>query len=262
MVYLISTGICFLVNLLLGNQFTFSVLNSIILLTSLLIFQRFNKKKKVSLLIILISLVPIFLYQPINILVPLCLLLSLILLFLADKYNNFFLISSLLFFSLSSLLSNGILTSKSDLNFQRLIWNRELIEHKIITHQRDAMYLPYPIRRAVYNRGIYIYQGLADFFKLISLKNLADLILLANLYPLAIGVKQIWKKNKKHLKYLSHFLGLTILITGLSRYIDKFHSLYSFGPFLIYLIMLGVNKVNKKIYFGLMGLSLFLTFYA
>lgn len=243
----ISVVLVFVVNVLKENSWLIAGLNAVIFGLSILVF-----KFKKPLLLLILALIPIFSFDIKNIWVNIgiIMILSLLGLLKIKKLNKICWCLIILIFIVINLLAARILNQSWQWDKSQLIFSINNIKEWIIYHQKDAVFLPYKARLLVYNPLIYLYYFLGNLGHLITFRNLSNLILMANLYPLFFGLKE----NKKKIVWL--FLIISLVIAGIDRSPDKFNSLYALAPLFLYLIGSGFEKMNKKIYFGLLLLNL------
>lgn len=253
----------FLINLLSHHPLLISITNSSSLGLSVYLFTKnLNLKLTlfVSLIIISFGLMPLFHFSPTYEVISLLNLFLLFLLYLYINLHKKYLILTIwgMLLLFGNIYSGEIIKYPFNIQYSQLIFNSPEINFHINRHQQDALFIPYKIRLVVYSKLIYVYALLTNLFNFLNLKSLSDILLIANLYPLFIGIyKALKQKNKLRDIFIVGFL-ITALIAGVDRSTDKFQSLYLLGPIFIYLILLGLQSVNKKIYLSLWVLSLFI----
>lgn len=256
--FLISTILCLLLSILINylshKDLLVSLVNSITLTLSVYIFYNYinSKNSFLNSLIISFPLIPLFSYLPNNTFISFLPLLSLGIINLYIRFpKKWILVIWALFLLLGGAYSGEIIKYPFDVQDSQLIFNSPEINYNIQRHQQDAMFLPFKARQIIYSKLIIGYAALNNFFDFLNLKNLSDILLIANLYPLFVGMYRIFgQKNSLWNIFLITFL-ITVLIAGIDRSPDKFQSLYLLGPVFIYLIILGINKLNRKVYFAL-----------
>lgn len=137
----------------------------------------------------------------------------------------------------------------------KLIFDIPSIRDSVLQHQRDARYLPYRIRLIVFNNFIYVYQALRNIANFWNLFNINHIFLLANLYPIYYGFKLIYKE-----KYIWYICVLGIfsgsLVIGVNKMVDIRMASWFMMPIFGYLIYRGIKRVNMKLYFSLLIISL------
>jgi hypothetical protein len=248
----ISVGICFLINIFFKNNILVAGSNSIIFLLSILVVKKFN-----PIFLPILALMPIFSFDIKQIQINFLLIAFLGLIFLAKNIKvgkNIIILLALGLFVWGNLLGAKIINWPNLPDISQLITKSEPIKNYIIQHQKDTVFLPYKARLLIYNPLTYIYYGLGNMLHLVTLGNLIDVILLVNIYPLIMGfVKQI--KEKKDIWFWI-FLTASLIIIGLDKSPDKFNSLYFLSPILIWLTTKGLEKINGKIYLGLLAVNI------
>lgn len=139
----------------------------------------------------------------------------------------------------------------------KLIFDMPSIRDTVLQHQKDARYLPYRIRLLVFNNLVYIYQMFRNMTSFWNINNINRIILLANIYPIYLGLKQI-SKNK--IKLWTCILGIlaTSIVIGLNKMVDARSATWFILPIFAYLTIIGIQKINFKIYLPLLLISLFL----
>lgn len=261
---IISSFLSFALNLLFDHNLSVSLLNCLTLGLSVYLFQNYLASKKSLFNIFLtvsLGLIPLFYYLPANKLIAYLPLFSLGLFYLyrklPKKYGIIIFWGLFLFFG--NFYSGEIIKYPFNIQHSQLIFNSPEVNYNMHRHQQDALFIPYKARLLVYSQLVYVYALLTNLFNFLNLKNLSDILLIANLYPLFVGIHNIFKhKNIFRSFILTAFL-VTALTAGIDRSTDKFQSLYLLGPIFIYLILYGAQTINKKLYFTLWILSLFIS---
>jgi hypothetical protein len=252
---LILTGsviLCFLINIFLKNNIWVAVSNAIIFGLSVLILKRFN-----PFFLPVLALAPIFNFDIKQIQINFLLIAFLGLIFLAKKIKtgkNLVILIALGLFVWGNLLGAKIINWPNSFDISQPITGIEPIKDYMNQHQKDTVFLPYKVRLLIYNPLIYIYYGLGNMFHLITLGNLASVILWVNIYPLIIGIWEKIKEKKKIWFWIFLTTGLAIIAIDKSN--DKFNSLYFLSPILVYLTAKGLEKINVKIYAVLLGVTI------
>lgn len=258
---LLSSLLSLSLNLFTHQNLFASFVNSLTLGLSVYFFQNLlNLKRGLFHYFILISsgLIPLFFFLPTNMFFSFFPLLILGIIYLYSRNpNKLFLVVFGFILFVGILYCNEVVKFPFEIQQMQLIYNSPEVNYNLTRHQEDALFLPYKMRLIVYSKLIYLYALLTNFFDFLNFKNLYETLMLANLYPLFIGIYKIIRENQK-LKFLiiTAFL-ITLFIAGLDRSPDKSQSLYLISPLLIYLIILGAENVNKKIYFLLWIISIF-----
>lgn len=251
-----------LINYFSHNNLFISLMNPLTYVLSIHLFKTNLITKNFlfkPFLIILFALIPLFYYLPNHYLISLLPLFSLVFLYLYNKFPSRYLIiiwGISLFFG--NLYSSGLIEYPFKIQSSQLIFNSPEINYNIQRHQQDALFIPYRVRLLVYSQLIYIYAFLTNLFNFLNLKNLYDILLIANIYPFFTGI-YILIKQKSRFKdiCLTAFL-ITALTVGIDRSSENFKSLYLLGPIFIYLILLGSQIISRKIYVVFWILSFFL----
>lgn len=264
---LVSLGaffLCFALNFLNHGQLFVAILNSLLLVLSIFFFQSFSGKKIFSItpvFLILLGVIPLFHFNPQQVFTNYLQLTTLGLWLFAIKIRNkkikYLLFSAgILFIFWGSLTTGRLLNWSFDFDKERTIFHVPSFQNAIIRHRKEALYAPFQLRPLIFSSLVYFYNFLANIAHFLSLKNLYDVLLIANLYPLFWGLTSSLKsaKNKHGLIYLG--LLVTLIVIGLNRVPDKFNSLYFSSPLLLYFILLGLEKINIKVYALLLFLSL------
>ena len=241
-------------------------INILVLVLSILVFSHFGKLPKSPLKIfflVLLSLMPIVWFNPHLLPVSLLQLTFIALCLLLPKLPQparvlLFLIA-LGVFCWGSLLSGNILTWPLTLHVERTIFSEAAIYNGIIKHQQDAIYLPYRLRLSIYNPLIYFNYFAKNLFGLFTLQRFYDVILLANIYPLVLGIINFLHARKNSLRALILAAVVIIVITtGINKSTDPFNSLFFALPVLVFFIIEGFVSMNSRVYMVLLGLSLIL----
>ena len=123
----------------------------------------------------------------------------------------------------------------------------------------ESNYMPYIIRSVIFNPSVNFYVILSKLAGLFTLKNLYDSLLIANIYPLVIGLTldlRNWNKSKTLLILCILLISLSMVV---SRSVEINNTFILLSPFLIYFILRGLNSVNKKIYLALFIISIFIS---
>lgn len=259
---ILSALLSFILNLFYHHNLLAALLNSLTLSLSVYFFQSYLTSKKSpfnTILIISLGTIPLFYYKPTDWIISLLSLSILGFFYLYRKYSSRYLIiiGGLILF-LGNLYSGGIIKYPIKLEYSQLIFHSPEINFNLEKHQQDALFIPYQARLIVYSKLIYIYALLTNLFNFLTLINLADILLIANLYPFFIGISKIFKLEKSFRKIFLTTFSIAALTIGIDRSTDKFQSLYLLGPIFIILILIGAQTINKKKYIALWFFSLFL----
>src|SRR3989344_7178430 len=247
------TSVCtFLVifglNIAFHGHLSVALINSLLVFL-LVIFFRFlsdsEKTKKEKYLALLPITIPLFFYNPqdlVTYLLPIVVLVSWILLAYSN-YNKWFFFTGIFLIFISQLIAGGIVKIPFDIETDKLIFNTPSIQNAVEKHQQDALYFPFKLRAVIFNDLVYVYYGLTRAFDFLTLKAFYETLLLANLYPLFVGILTILKQNKTRDKFIYLNLLATLLVIAINQSPDKFISFLIVSPFLMYLIFLGFEKI-------------------
>lgn len=252
----------FIINIFTHQQLWISLTNSLILILSWLLFKTNFPDIKIPapLVIITLGVMPILNFQPEDPIIPISLILNLCLLIIYQKTSLFskpLLISTILFIIISFLFGTRIIDSDFTFNKFQTIFSNELIPLSINLH-RGELNLPSFLESIIYNKlTVYLSYSVANLLNFINLKNLYDPLLIANLYPLALGVYWFFR-NFRQRKIILIWLIMILGIFSINKTFDKFSSLYIALSLILYFIFLGFSKIKPKIYFLLFILSLFI----
>lgn len=255
--------LCFFLNILNHGNIWIGVLNTLLLGLSLYFFQNFSHQKISSIkspYLILLGTIPLFNHYYENYILIFfaigIILLFLIYLKIGLKYLLVFLI--FLYMFVASLYAGEIIKFPFSLQGDRLIFNDNWTNLAITGMQREALYILYSLRLLIFNSSVYLYVMLSKMAELFMLKNLYDVLLVANLYPLFNGIildLRSWKKQK--LLIISSIFLISFTVVS-SRAVDIFNTFLLMSPFLMYFILKGLGSINEKIYILLMIFSLFI----
>lgn len=259
-----SVFFCFLFNVLTHHNIQYAFYNSFLFAISLTIAILSNKKLSgfAPIFIITTFLIPLFNFIPNKPIIYIFLYIYLTLWLISIKINNvrnIIIVFGFVSFLWGTLISNDIILYPMQLNQERMMITDRVIQDKISYHQKDARYVPYKIRLILFNKSVYLYSALSSIAYFLSLKNLSDTILAANIYPLILGIVALYK-NKKNIFDKAVLWGfiINLFIIGINKSPDKFNSLFMSAPLFLYLIISGFKKINKYIYAILLLVSLML----
>lgn len=212
-----------------------------------------------SIFFISLVLTPLLYYQSKTFFIYPLALLSILFFVLYKKFlKTSIMVVWLIFLFIGNLYVSEVINFPFDIQESQLIFNSPEINYHIKRHQEDALYLPYKIRQLVYSSPVFFYASISNFFDLITIKNISDILLLANVYPLFLGLYEITSERNRLRNFILLSFLITLITTGIDRSADKFQSLYLLFPMFIYLIFLGYKKVDKKLYISLFILSIFI----
>lgn len=262
-----AVSICFFLNIYIHHNIVFALLNAILLGLSLLIVFLYSNKFTgiLPVFIVATSLIPLFYFIPNNPIVYNFTYAYLILWVSSIKFTKIKSLLVIIGFVLllwGTLISNNLITFPISVNRERLIFKNRVVQEKISYHQKDARYVPYRMRRILFNNSVYVYSSISNVAFFLSFQNLYNILLIANIYPLIIGIIFSWRNKKQYFNgVILLALALTFFALGINSSADKFNSLFIATPLLLYLIIQGLQKVNKKIYALLLIISLILISY-
>lgn len=171
-----------------------------------------------------------------------------LLLIIKTKFKFLALIFGLFYILVADLLISGIIIWPFHFQADHTILANKHVSNAILTHQQDALYLPFPIRSLLFNSSVYFYFLFTHAFSFLSLKNLADIFLLANLYPLTLGFFKLIHHPIIEKIFFVGSLFITIIILGFSRSVPENYFFIVIAPILLYLIVLGFKSLDIKLY--------------
>lgn len=272
--------LCFILNYLKSQQIVISLANGLIIFFSINIFlfglgkndlHNFISDWKRLIFVLILGLIPIFSYLPDYRNLVYVLLTGLVIIYLGliiDKFKPIFLLIGFSIIFLGNLLSIGVINidsfnGKVVLNPKGLIFHNFSSNNVVesVNWHRNYLVLPFNLSSIMFNKLIYSRYLYSNMMKAISLNTFNDIILLCNLYPLIYGVYFFYKKNLYGKKVILIWTSLVFFGTAINLSFDKYKSFYFLGPILLYLILLGLTKINLKIYLLLFLLSLFIQIY-
>lgn len=251
---------CFLLNILNHGQLWIGALNTLLLTLSIFLFQNYSHQKISSiksLYIILLGAIPLFnhYYQNYILIFFAIGIILLFLMYLKLKFKYLLTTIILLYIFVASLYAGEILKFPFSFQGDLLVFNNNWTNQAITEMQREALYIPYILRPLVFNGLVYIYVILSKTAELFMLKNLYDVLLIANLYPLFQGIisdLKFWDRRK--LLIISSIFLISFTVVS-SRAVDIFNTFLLLSPFLLYFILKGFGSINKRIYLLLMVIS-------
>jgi hypothetical protein len=256
---------CFILNIIKHNNIIIGILYVGIFALSLYFYQIYAGKKIITnnlIYLIFLGLAPLFNHYPKDPIVLLFTIITLVLflVYLKVKSNKFVLCLVILWALFSGLYTSDIIKLPFLINKDLLIYSDNWSRQAINMLNIEALYLPYKIRPLIFNNGVYLYTLISNVFEIFTIKNLYEIVLLVNLYPLLSGVVLNIKKGVKERYIFYLYILIILLTTGISRAPDNFSSLLLLSPFFVYLILVGLENINKKIYFILALLSFVILF--
>ena len=165
----------------------------------------------------------------------------------------------LLFFIVftGGLFTTRVINKDFSVDTVKLIFDMPSISDSVSQHQKDARYLPYKLRLVVFNQSIYLYQALRNIAKFLSLSNFNKIFLLANLYPILLGLRSLYKD--KYLWWICIvWLSATLSVVGINKMVDARSATWFSMPIFGYLIIRGIKKINFKVYIPMLFISVLL----
>jgi len=159
-------------------------------------------------------------------------------------------------------LVGGFFTTRvvsKDFSFDgvKLITDMPSIRDSIKQHQKDARYVPYRVRLLVFNNSVYVYQILRNIANFWNLDNINKIMLGGNFYPLILGLKLLWLRQRDWFWICVGGLMAGSIVVGLNKMVDVRAASWFMLPILGYLIVKGLEEVRWKTYAILMVVSLF-----
>lgn len=255
---LISTT--FLLDLFLKVNVYTAILNIALLFSSIYFYLSVSNMRINSIknpLFILLAGIPLFTHHIDTPFILLAIGLTILLIaFLKSKSNKFFGIIIFLYIGFASLYVSGLI--KFPFLFQRnLFITSDNFQSLYIAQMRsEALYLPYQLRRLIFNQSIFLYVALSKMAGLFALKNFYDVLLIANLYPMITGIVLDIKSWNHSRAFIIFSVLVASFVMVFSRSVNIFNDFILFAPFIVYYIFRGFESTNKKIYLLLFILSL------
>ncbi len=178
---------------------------------------------------------------------------------LPKKPAIFLFLITLIVFTFGTLLSGKIISWPFNFHPDRLIFDEPTIRDGIRKHQLDAVYVPFRLRLAIYNQLAYINYFFKNLAGLITVQRFYDVIFIANIYPLLLGIKKFINMKKTFLNatILSTTV-ITLICAGINKSTDPFNTLFFALPILTYLIIQGYTEMSEKLYLFLFVISIFI----
>lgn len=257
--------ICFLLNITIHGNILVGVLNTLLLFFSIVFYLKFSSQKLSSIkslnfispLFFLLAAIPIFTHNYHFYIVLLALGLCLLLFFYLNSSYKKILVFIILFYILvASFYIIGLIKVPFSFQSHQFIFSDAWVRLYISQMQQEALYTPYKIRLLIFNGSVYFYILLSKMVGLYMFKNLYDLLLIANLYPLAKGLILDLKDWNRSKSLVISCILLISFITVISRSIDIFDAFILSSPFFVYFILRGFKSINKIIYLALFILSI------
>lgn len=252
--------ICFSLNIINHGDILVGILNTLLLFLSIYFYLKFSQQKLssakslnfISPSLFLIAAIPLFTHNYkifiILLAIGICLL---FLLYFTGNFKKILIFIVLPYILIASFYANGLIELPFSFQLDRFIFSDDWINLYVLQMQNEALYVPYKIRLLIFNSSVYFYVLLSKAVSLYMFKNLYDVLLIANLYPLVKGLI-VDLKDWNRLKTLIIICMLVISFTTvISRTVDIFNTFILLSPFLMYFILRGFKSVNKIIYLSL-----------
>lgn len=260
--------ITFFLNIINHGNILIGILNTLLLFLSIIFYLKISQEKLSSIkslsfispILFLIAAIPMFAYKH-NIFILLLAIgiIPLFLLYLNIKSTRLkvtLIIGIFFYLALASLYASRLISFPFLFNDSLFLSSDYWVNLSISNMQKEALYLPYKMRFWVFNNSVYFYVLLSKMAGLFMLKNLYEVLLIANLYPLAKGLildLRDWDRSKT---FLIFCLLLISLIMVSSRTVNIFDVFLLLSPFLMYFMLRGFSSINKAIYLILFILSI------
>lgn len=257
---------CFTLNIINHGNILVGILNSLLLLFSIFFYLEFSHQKLSSFKssfpvppLIFIAAIPLFTQNHDVFVILLATGTSLLFLYyFTSKFKKIVFLIIILYLLLSSFYASGVIKLPFLFQSNRFILSDDWTNLYISRMQVEALYMPYKLRLIIFNSSVYFYVLLSKVAGLFTFKNYYDVLLVANLYPLAKGLildLKNWNRSKT-LIILS--IVLVSFVTVSSRSVDILKTFTLLSPFLLYFILRGFNSINKMLYFVLFIFSIFI----
>ncbi len=251
---------CFLLNFFLQkNSIDISLGNTVILILSWLLFKKMSVQKTVKPFYFLVAVIPLLQFAPTNPLTPWIIALGLILLNIGQPVG-------LIFPLLAGLIASHLLNvyptvATYAFDKERTIFFNVFLNDlvtKSLSQFRLESIIPYSLTFLIYNKGLYGVLFLQNLLTFFTPRNFYDVLLLANLFPLILGIAA-YIKNFRSYSFL-FFLWIigALIIIGIDRSPNKFSSLYATTTPLLFFIFEGFQQFKihyLKIYLALLIVS-------
>ncbi len=254
--------VCFFLNIIIHGHILIGVLTSFLFALSLFFFENFSQQKLSSIkfpYLIFLAIMPVFIHyydKPILIIFSI----DIISLFLIYLKTKFYYLLPLIFLSIfiGSMYATEIIKPPFLFHPDSLIFNDHWTNEAIAGMPKGALYLPHSIRPLVFNSSVYFYVLISKTAELFMIKNLYDVLLFANLYPLIKGVILDFRSWNRQKTIISLCIFTVAFTTVSSRAVDIFNTFLLMSPFLTYFILRGLGFINRKIYILFLIFSLFI----
>lgn len=256
----------FIFNIINHGSISVAILNTALLLLSILFYLKFThqnlsiikSKSFISPILFLIGAIPLFIQKHDFFIILLTIGTCLLLLLYYSARNFKMILASiiLLYIVITSFYANGLIKFPFSLQTNQFIFSDDWMNLYISQMQKEALYIPYKIRLLIFNGSIYFNVALSTAAGLFMFKNLYEVLLIANLYPLIKGLILDLKNWDKSKTFLILCILLISFITVSSRTVNIFDAFTLISPFLMYFILRGFSSLNKIIYVFLFALSI------
>ncbi len=257
----------FLLNILNHGNILIGILNTLLLFFSIYFYFKFSHQKLSfskstdfnSPFIILIGAIPLF-TRANNILIILieigiCLL---TLFYLTTKFKKISALIIVVYILFASFYANGLIKPSFSFQPNLLIFNDDWTNLYITQMKTESHYMPNIIRSLIFNPSVHFYVMLSKIAGLFTLKNLYNVLLIANIYPLVKGLTvdlKSWNKSKTLLIFCIFLISFCMVLSRSADYVNM-NTFVLMSPFLIYFILRGLNSINKIIYLALFVISI------
>lgn len=256
--YILAAIVNFAANIVIHNNATLAILNSIFVSSSLFLLTTkdiLNFTISYKIFIILLATIPLYLFPYSLPIYSLSLLNLVFIAMLQKKFNIAVLLASVSVVLIGSVINSQAIDS-ANFNIHRslLVLSNNYFE-STANMQNEAIYLPYRLRFIIFNNYHFLYLMLSRMVSVLSMYNLYSALLIANLYPLVLGVyKTIVENLRLTVPFLINILTISV-IYAVSRHQDFFSSLLLVSPFILYFILVGMKYVSVKYYAILLAAS-------
>lgn len=174
------------------------------------------------------------------------------------KIKDILIICWLIISSLNLLNSIELFDYANYFNQERLFFNDPQIRLDIERMQREAMYLPYRLRRVIFSSGVYVYRWLSNTMNFWRIGNYYDSFGILGVVCLVYGLGEIIKRQKADKIIILLCLAVTGLVAGLSRYDVKSNGWYPLMALFLGIEINGIKKMATKWFYGLALLGVIL----
>ena len=263
-----------LLNVYSHGNLIVGILNSVLLFFSIYLHSRYRSQefylfrfpKSNSHLGILIAAMPIFSRS--NDILTLLLAIGLcLLLYLCGwqckserSHKIFLIILTAVYLIVASLLSTRLIKIPFTVDYNQLIINDDWIIYYINKMRAESLYLPYNLRFIIFSPSIILYVILQKIANIFSLENLYQSLLLVNIYPLIVGSAISLKRWTRINTLMVLYMFVILITTAVARNVDVPKTFILLSPLLMYIVLEGLNKVDKRIYLALFIVSIIFAF--